>query len=202
MTIFLHLFLKLQQHKQRHKEKLQPASGNNNNCWSVTQAGFHRIQGLDKGSLMPHFCSFFTTILHPTIFFIAFPNSCFVSKNNKIKSKNCKGTINDFVWRETSLNAHLVDSRLQLIRMVSQIPHKQAKKCCIPCLNSGRSQGSYPASRVAVKFHFPLRYTAFSQIPYHILVKSWIPRPWGYMWIQLMNFDGYSANDSSSFENN
>lgn len=196
------IFFEITATQKRHKEKLQPPSGNNNNCWSVTHAGFHRIQGLDKGSLMPHFHFFFTTILHPTIFFIAFPNSCFVSKNNKIKSKNCKGTINDFVWRETSLTPHPVDSRLQLISMVSQIPHKQAKKSYIPCLNSGRSQGSYPASRVAVKSHFLLRYTAFSHIPYHILVKSWIPRPWGYTWIQLMNFDGYSDNDSSSFENN
>ena len=192
-----HYFLKLQQHKQRHKGKLQPASGSNNNCWSVCHTGFHRKQGLEKGSLMPHSCSFFSTIMHPAIFFIAFPNSWhFVSKNNKTKSKNCKGKINDFVWRETSLNAHLVDSHVQLIHMVSRIPHKQAEKSCIPCLNSGKSQGSYPPSWVAVKSYFLLRYAAFSQIPNHILVKSWIPRPWGYMWIQLMNFDGYSANDS------
>ena len=65
----------------------------------------------------------------PRHFFIAFPNSWdFVSKNNKINSKNCKGKINDFVWRETPLNAHLIDSRLQLICMVSRIPPKQAKK--------------------------------------------------------------------------
>lgn len=202
MTTFLHLyiisiFLKLQQHKQRHKEKLQPASERNNNCWSVCHTGFHRKQGLEKGGLTPHSCSFFTTTMHHAIFFIAFPNSWhFVRKNNKINSKNCKGKINDFVWRETPLNVHLIDSCLQLIRMVSRIPHKQAKKSCIPCLNSGKSQGNYPPSWVAVKSHFLLRYAAFSQIPNHILVKSWIPRPWGYMWIQLMNFDGYSANDS------
>ena len=123
-----HYFLKLQQHKQRHKGKLQPASGSNNNCWSVCHTGFHRKQGLEKGALMPHSCSFFTTITHPAIFFIVFPNSwCFVPKNNKLKSKNCKGKIIDFVSRQTSFNMHLVDSRLQLIHMVSRIPHKQAK---------------------------------------------------------------------------
>ena len=99
MTIFLYLyiiiiFLKLQQHKQRHKEKLQPASVRNNNCWSVCHTGFHRKQGLEKGALTPHSCSFFTTITHPAIFFIAFPNSWhFVCKNNKINSKNCKGKL-------------------------------------------------------------------------------------------------------------
>ena len=58
----------------------------------------------------------------------------FVCKNNKINSKNCKGKINDFVWRETPLNVHLIDSCLQLIRMVSRIPHKQAKKILHPML--------------------------------------------------------------------
>ena len=166
-----HYFLKLQQHKQRHKEKLQPASGSNNNCRSVCHTGFHR-----KRTLMPHSCSFFTTITHPAIFFIAFPNSCFVSKNNKIKSKNCKGKIIDFVSRQTSFNMHLVDSRLQLIHMVPKFPTNR-QKILHPMLKVCRSQGSYPAFRVAVKSHFLFGYAAFPQIPHHILVKSWIPRP-------------------------
>ena len=172
-----HYFFKLQQHKQRHKGKLQPASESNNNCRSVCHTGFHRKQGLEKGALMPHSCSFFTTITHPAIFFIAFSNSRrFVPKNNKIKSKNCKGKIIDFVSRQTSFNMHLVDSRLQLIHMVPEFPTNR-QKILHPMLKVCRSQGSYPASRVAVKSHFLLRYAVFSQIPNHILVKSWIPGP-------------------------
>ena len=139
---------------------MQPPSGNNNNCWSVTHAGFHRIQGLEKGSLMPHSCSFFSTIMHLAIFFIAFPNSWhFVSKNNKTKSKNCKGKINDFVWRETSLNAHLVDSDVQLIHMVCRIPHKQGEKSCTPCLNYGKSQVviQLPGYSCSCKIPFPVK---------------------------------------------
>ena len=51
------------------------------------------------------------------------------------------------------------------------------QKILHPMLKFCRSQGSYPASRVAVKSYVLLTYAAFSQIPYHIFVKSWIPRP-------------------------
>lgn len=52
------------------------------------------------------------------------------------------------------------------------VPNSQhtGKKLCITCLNPGKAQGSYPTFQVAVKSHFLLRYAAFSQIPYRILV--------------------------------
>ena len=60
---------------------------------------------------------------------------------NKTKSK----TNYSLVWKETTLNARLVDSHLPFKRMISLISNTHAKKkCSIPFLNFGESR--FPGS--------------------------------------------------------
>ena len=60
-------------------------------CHTVLCSQYFITQGVEGerkgggGILVPHSRSFLPKIPHPAIFFITFPNSSFVSKNNKVK---------------------------------------------------------------------------------------------------------------------
>ena len=69
------------------------------------------------------------------------------------------------------MNVRLVVSHVLLERTTSSIADRQARKSRNPCSNCNESR--FPVSDESC---FPLRYFAFSRIPYRILVISRIPK--------------------------